>query len=185
MSLGSTTSFDATKMELTPCRVSFGALGTETDLGGTLGNVKVTWKYTKANIMCDQNGKSPIDKAVVGLAVEVEFELAEVKNKENWAIAFPHANVVAGTGTHATEKKIVFKSNLGDKDSSHLNSLILHPLSMADTDKSMDYNFPCAVGEASGEIVMSGDKQQALKVKMTVYPDATGIYCTVGDPALT
>jgi len=181
----STATIDATKMELTACRVSFGPLGTEVDLGGTLGSVKMVWKYMKSDIMADQTGKSPLDKSVSGFMCDVEFEIAQVKDKTLWAIAFPNAALVPGTGANVGKNKMVFKSNIGDKDLSHAKSLVLHPLSMLDADKSMDYNFPLAVGTAESEIVMGHDKQQMLKIKMTCYPDATGVYCTVGDPSLT
>lgn len=90
--------------ELTPMRVSFKPPSAVdfTDLGGTLNNVVVTIGYKKAPMKADQAGTEPIDHKVSGLEVKVTTTLAEIKNKNKWLVAFPHATRFSHTETGAT-----------------------------------------------------------------------------------
>jgi len=179
--MGSSATVTTSNMELTPCRVSFGTSGSEVDLGGTLGNVKITMKYMKADILADQHGKTVLDRSVNGTEVMVEMEVAEIKDKDLWAVVFPHATTITGAGG---AKAIDFKTNLGDKDSAHAKSLVLHPLSMNDSDKSQDHNFAKACASAESELVYSPDGQCKLKLVFRCYPDSAGKIYRFGDAAL-
>ena len=66
-------------MELTPCRVKFKGPGALSfvDLGGTLGNVNVKFKFEKADIKADQFGSTVLDRRVKGIMGTIETELAE------------------------------------------------------------------------------------------------------------
>ena len=65
MSLSNAT-VTTSNMFLSPMQVKFGPSGSQIDLGGTLGNVVVTPKYTKADIKADQSGTSIRDRRVSG-----------------------------------------------------------------------------------------------------------------------
>ena len=64
--------------EIGPCRVTYDGV----DLGGTLSNVVVNFKYEKAKLMADQYGNTLLDEAISGMEVTVETEIAEVKDKD-------------------------------------------------------------------------------------------------------
>jgi hypothetical protein len=153
-----------TNMELTPMRVTFNSV----DLGGTLGNVVVSMKYTKANILADQLGGTVIDRRVSGLEVTVATELTEVQNKDLWKVVFPHATETS-TGT----KAIDFKSAVGDGDLSNAHQLVLHPLSLADANVSGDYTFYKACAAAESAITYGPTEQNRMKMLWNVLPDTT------------
>lgn len=167
-----------TNLELSPMQVFFNSV----DLGGTLSNVNVTMKYTKANLMSDQFGKTVLDRRVSATEITVTTEMAEILNKDNWKIVFPHAyEVTSGT------KLINWVSAIGDSDLAHAQLLRLHPLSRNPTDFTEDFNFQLACASAESEIVYSPEGQSKLKVVWNILP-YTGVspahFFTFGDPAV-
>lgn len=170
-------------MELSPMRVSFGPAGSEVDLGGSLGNVSLSIKYTKAEIMADQSGKTVRDRRVSAQMIQVTTELAEIQNKDIWKIVFPHAKeVVSGMN-----KQIYFQAAIGDSDLANAKSLILHPLSKQNSDKSGDYLFYKAVASAESEIVYGPEQQAKLKIVWNILPDDSvqpERFMLHGDPAI-
>ena len=165
-------------LELTPMRVTFNGV----DLGGTLSNVVVTPKYVKSPLMADQFGKTVIDRRVSATEITVTTELAEVLNKDNWKIVFPHAKEVT-TGS----KLIQWNNAIGDSDLSHAGVLLLHPLSKVDADLTEDYKFYKACASAESEIVYSPEGQAKLKIVWNILPD-TGVqpatFFIYGDPTI-
>jgi hypothetical protein len=171
---------DQTKFEMTPMTLLYGPLGTEVDMGGTLGHVAITFKYDKAALMADQSGKEVLDRRVTGLEIKVTTELAEVKDMNKWKILFPNASIV-GTGT---AKAIVFSSKVGDSDLDYAQSLVLHPKHLPLTDKSLDFNFGRAVATSDSSISYGHAEQSKLKIDFTIYRDAAGNHLRFGDPAI-
>lgn len=163
----STATVTTSNMELTPMRVKFGTSGSEVDLGGTLGNVVISAKYSKSNILADQSGTTVRDRRVSGVEVSVTTELTEIQDKDIWKVVFPHASLT-GTGTSGT---INFNDNIGDSDLSNAKQLILHPLSKNDLDTSGDYTFFKAVASAESSITYSPTEQARLKIVWNVLPD--------------
>ena len=151
-------------MELTPVRVKFSG----TDLGGTLGNVVINAKYTKAEIKADQFGTLVLDRRVSGLEITVTTELNEVLNKANWNVVFPHAQYLT-TSTAA----IQFNSAVGDSDLSRAHVLLLHPLSLADADVSSDHTFFKACASAESSITYGPTEQAKLKIVWNILPDTS------------
>jgi len=163
-------------MNLTPCQVLFNGV----DLGGTLGEVKVHIQYKKAPIKADQYGDTVLDRRVSGIEISVETELAEIANKANWAAAFPHMAIV-GSSTAG-----YLYSKIGESDSSKAQTLILHPLSQASSDKSQDLKFYKAVAEAVSDFTYGSSKQMGLKVKWNILPDTSTSppqFLFLGDPS--
>jgi hypothetical protein len=154
-------------MELTPMIVKFGTSGSEVDLGGSLGNVVISAKYSKANILADQSGTTIRDRRVSGVEVTVTTELAEIQSKDIWKVVFPHATLT-GAGTSGT---ITFNQNIGDSDLSNAKSLVLHPESKGALDLSGDYTFWKAVASAESSITYGPTEQAKLKIVWNILPD--------------
>lgn len=165
-------------MELTPMRVTFDG----NDLGGTLGNVVISAKYAKSNILADQSGSTVRDRRVSGLEITVTTEIAEIKNKDLWKVVFPHATLLpAGTAA------IDFKENMGDGDLSNAAELVLHPLSKPDLDVSTDYTFFKACASAESSITYGPTEQARLKIVWNILPDESvtpNKFFRYGDPAI-
>lgn len=157
------------KMELTPCRVSYKAPNAtaHVDLGGTLDGVTVSMKYMKSEIKADQSGETVRDRRVSGIEVTVTTALAEVKNIDLWEIIFPHGKRLTGGGYDAFE----FRENMGSSDLDNAGELKLHPLSFDDTDLSHDLIFYKACANAESELVFSPTEQQKLNIVWNVLPD--------------
>ena len=170
---------DVTKMDLGPCMVSFDG----TDLGATLGNVVVTWKYLKSQFKADQYGQTVLDSAISGIDISITTELAEIKNKAVWSVVFPHATVV---GT--TTKALHFNDKMTVRDLGSAKILILHPMANGATDYSQDFKFLLAVSTEESSYSLSPTEQQKLKIVWRIYPDMTSLpaqYFVYGDPSIT
>jgi hypothetical protein len=171
-----------TEMELTPCRVTFGD-GSPVDLGGTLENVVVSITYDSADIKADQMGTSVLDKKMSGLAVKVTTKLTQVLNKDIWKVAFPLATKV----TSGLNSAIDFSSNIGASHIAASHKLVLHPLSLADANVSMDFTFKNAVATGVTEYTHSPTEQAGISVEWTILPDMTvtpAKWFRLGDPAI-
>jgi len=165
-------------MELTPMRVTFDGI----DLGGTLGNIVISAKYTKSNILADQSGSTVRDRRVSGMEITVTTELAEIKNKDVWKVVFPHATLIP-TGTAALD----FKENMGDGDLSNAAELVLHPLSMPDATVAYDFTFFKACASAESSITYGPTEQARLKIVWNILPDESAQpnkFMRYGDPAI-
>lgn len=172
-------------MQLSPMIVKFGTAGSELDLGGSLGNVVISIKYAKANILADQSGSTVRDRRVSGMEITVTTELAEVAFKNNWKVVFPHATKL-GTG-NTTLAAIDFLDAIGDGDLANANQLVLHPMALASGDKSQDYTFYKAVASAESSITYGPNDQARLKIVWNILPDESANpdkFFRYGDPAV-
>lgn len=168
-------------MELTPMRVTYDGL----DLGGTLGNIVISAKYSKSNILADQSGSTVRDRRVSGLEITVTTEISEVQFKNNWKVVFPHATKLGSGNT--TAAAIDFLENMGDGDLTHAKALVLHPLSKPDLDVSTDYTFYKAVASAESTITYGPTEQARLKIVWNILPDESATpnkFFRYGDPAV-
>ena len=165
-------------MELTSCRVKLGGV----DLGGTIGNVKVTMAFKKADIKADQFGDTVLDKRVSGVEYKVETVLSQINDPAIWKAAFPNLLKV-GTGPYA----MYGISKIGESDLSLAQTLNLHPLSLSDSDLSGDFNFLKVTAESVSEVTFGPTEQQGLKVVFNVFPDMSAVpakFMIHGDPAI-
>ena len=177
----STAIVTTSNMELTPMRVTYAGL----ELGGTMANVVISAKYSKANLVADQSGSTVRDRRVSGLEITVTTELNEVQFKNNWKVVFPHATKLGSGNT--TAAAIDFKDAVGDSDLSHAAELVLHPLSKADSDLSSDYTFYKAVASAESSITYGPTEQARLKIVWNILPDDSvtpNKFFRYGDPAV-
>lgn len=177
---------DSTKMELTPMRVSFKKPGATayTDLGGTLSNVVVELKYPKAEIKADQMGSDTVlDRRVKGFVCTVTTEIAQVKDKDEWKVVFPHAT----EGGTSPADWIDFVSAVGDSDLANSGQLLLHPLSQPNSNLNLDFWAPLACASAESTITYGPDAQAKLKIIWNILPDMTkqpAQFFVYGDNAL-
>lgn len=166
-------------LELTPCRVTYKGV----DIGATLGNVSVKIADKLSDLYADQLGKTPIDKRVSSQTYTVEFEIAEVQDKDNWKILFPPHQLVEQNGNTG----FYFDAQIGYSMRSGAGPLILHPLSKPNTDLSEDFLFYLAASEVTSDYVFSPTEQVKMKIVMTVYPDFTtqpSRFFFFGDPSI-
>ena len=145
---------------------SFSLQYAEIDLGGSLGNVTISAKYTKADLKADQYGETVLDRRVKGIEVTASTELAEVLNFDIWKVVFPHITELTTGGS-----AVVMASQIGDSDSSHTGLLRLHPMSVAETDLNFDYNFFKTCASAESSIVYGPSEQNRLKIVWNILPD--------------
>ena len=178
MSLPTYATVTGTTMELTPCRVKYNGV----DLGGTLSNVVISTKYTKAPIHADQHGTTTIDKFNNGIEITVTTELAEFNNKDNWAVVFPNATY-AGT---SPDKYLDFTSKVAVRDSTFAQKLELFPLSQ-DSSNYM-HTFWKAISTEESGFTFSPTDQTRLKIVWFILPqdqDASPLnFYRFGDPTL-
>jgi len=156
---------DPTKMALTPSRVSWNGI----DLGGTINNVVVKPSVEKADIKADQFGTSVLDRRIKGSKITVETVLTETKNKDKWMVAFPSLR----DATVGPDRVVDFLSKVGESDLAKAKPLLLHPLSLPDTDQSCDFYAWLAVAEEVSEITYGPEQQQGLKVVWNLYLDTS------------
>lgn len=175
----STATVTPTNMELTPMRVTFNGV----DLGGTLSNVAVHIKYSKAAIHADQFGTTILDQRISGQEMTVTCDLAEVNLKSNWKAVFASSHLITSGGN--TQE--YFDMQIGDTDLSHANILILHPLSKSNADLSGDFKFYLATATASSDVTYSPTGQAKLKVVFHIFPDTGTVparWMVYGDPSI-
>lgn len=160
-------------MELTPMRVDYMPFGATdfTDLGGTLKNVVISFKYKKAEIHADQYGETVLDRRVSGLEIMVTTELTEIKNIPTiWTAVFPHATLQTNGSDHAID----FFSAVGGGDQEIAGTLRLHPLSIAPSDnETYDYYFYKVLANEESETPYSPKDQSTLKIVWNVLIDTS------------
>jgi hypothetical protein len=164
---------------LSPMRVKFNSV----DVGGTTGDVTLSIKMKMSPIKVDQLGDSEIDDVVSGLHYSIKFVLAEVKNKDNWKIAFPSMKEIVNGGL----KAIYSDAAIGDHLYPKAQQLLLHPLENVDADLSEDYLFYKASAQNASEVKYGPSKQTGLSVEFKVYPDTGTLparYMFHGDPSI-
>lgn len=154
------------KFDIGPCRVNYDAI----DLGGTLGNVTVTFKYEKADMKADQAGTTILDQAVSGLDVTVETEVAEVTDKDMLTKVFPNATLVVD----GLQKALDFGNQVGERMlATKAKVLILHPLNQADAVKDNDWYFYKAAPTEESSYVFSPTDQGKMKIVWRILLDLT------------
>jgi hypothetical protein len=162
-----------TNMELTPMRVDYKPAGASDfiTLGGTLGNVVISFKYMKADIKTDQTGETTVDRRVSGTEVVVTTELTEVKDKTNiWSTIFPAGTLV----TSGSDVAFDFYSGVGTGDQATAGVLRLHPLSIAPSgDETYNFLFYKACASSESEITYGPTEQARLKVVWNILPDTS------------
>lgn len=150
-------------LDIGPCIFKFGG----TDLGSTLDNVTVTFKYTKADLKVDQLGKTVVDRAIDGIEVTVETAFAETRSQQLLGILFPNATVT----TSGSQKAVTFSSGVTNRDRQITGLLTLHPMVEAASSLDYDWNFYCAAPSEESGYTFGPSEQAKFKMKFNIYPD--------------
>lgn len=152
------------KMDIGPCQVIW---DTE-DIGATLGNVTVNFKYMKAPLKADQTGETLLDEAVSGMEVTIETEFAQVRDKEQLALLFPNATI----GGTTPDFYLDFNNQVAMRSLATLaKPLTLHPIVEADASKNFDWTFYKAMPSEESSYVFSPTEQGKMKIVWKVYLD--------------
>jgi hypothetical protein len=162
-------------MELTPVKVYWKPVGATafTDLGGTLGNVKVAIATEKAEIKADQTGTTPLDRRVSGQKYTVVTKITQAKDFLISSYVFPNAELLGTTPYNGASPSaaLQFNNAVGSSDLQFAGQLKLHPQDVADDDASYDYLFYKACPTEASEITYGPTEQSAFNIEWTVYPD--------------
>lgn len=153
--------------EIGPCRVTYDGV----DLGGTLSNVVVNFKYEKAKLMADQYGNTLLDEAISGMEVTVETEIAEVKDKDTLKKVFPNATLV--TQVSPAAKALDWENQVSTRMLANAKVLQLHPLEYADAVLDYDWYFYQAMPSEESSYTLSPTEQGKMKIVWKVYLDLT------------
>ncbi len=145
-------------IELGPCRVSVN----DTDVGRTLGPVRVRVSTRWRDQRSDRYGAATVDRVALGSEVRVSLRLAE-KTLDNLQRALPQAS--AGTGYLSVGRVPGFKAG------SAAQSLRLHPEERSDT--ARDVLLHKAVATGAIEIVYGPGLERAFDVEFLALLDTT------------
>ena len=152
-------------MDIGPCNVKWNG----TDLGGTLDNVVVNFKYMKANIMADQTGETVLDKAVSGVEVTVVTSIVQTRDKDILALIFPNADVV----TVGPQVYLQWNNKVAVRDLPQAQQLVLHPLVEDDAVTDYDWNFYKAMSNEESSVTIGPGEQYKLSITWQIFPDTS------------
>jgi len=155
---------------LSPMQVFFTpAGGSQVDLGATEGGVTLSVKTDLAEKMADQFGKTAIDRVIAGHHFQVKFTLAELTDKARiWKNAFPYMQLVNDGSGHYLG---IFTMQIGANMLAVAGQMVLHPISQAASDHSLDITIDLATCESAAEVKYGPDKQAGLACVFDVYPN--------------
>ena len=151
--------------DIGPCQVLFNAV----DLGGTLKNVAIKFKYEKSPLMADQFGKTILDMAVSGMDITVATELAETRDKAKFAAIFP-SGLLAGTSPH---QYIDFKDQTALRQLALAQVLVLHPLVDASSSLDNEWYFFKSLPLEDGTYTFGPATQASLHVTWRILLDTS------------
>src|SRR6267143_53600 len=152
--------------DIGPCKVTYNTV----DLGGTLDNVVIHFKYDKAPLKADQTGTTLLDEAVSGMEVTVATSFLETRNKANLATILP-AFTLAGT---SPANFLTMNNKVATRYLAALAfPLELHPMSDATAVKNFDYYFYKDVPSEESEIILGPADQRRVKIIWKIYLDFT------------
>jgi hypothetical protein len=176
--------FNPNDMELTPANVSWKPNGATAyvNLGATLGTVKVAIKTSKAHLMADQTGKTPIDSAIDGHEFTVTTEIPQTRDYQLASYLFPHATLIGSSPYNGTSPSAALEwdNKVGSRDLTVAGALLLHPQDLPASNKAYDMTFYVACPTEMSEIDYGPSKQSTWKVVWTVYPDTANPYTASG-----
>jgi len=163
--MASTANVSVPNFDVGPCRVTFKSI----DLGGTLGNVKISFKITKAEMYADQFGKTLADESVSGVECTVETEIAEIRDKAKLLAVFPNAlEVTAGAQTG-----LLFQNPITSRSSALAGKLVLHPIREDEGASNYDWTFFKAMPSEESEYTFSPTEQGKFKIVWKVLLDTS------------
>lgn len=138
-----------------------------TDLGHTMGGAVFNYAPEYADILADQFGNTPVDKALLGEVVTVKVSLAE-SIIANFNVAMPASTLAGGSSGRATIGR-----DAGYRLSSVAGELILHPLVNDASDLSDDIVLHKAVVMDEVEVPFNNEDERVFEVTFVALVDTT------------
>lgn len=167
---------DTRNIKLGTCKVFWN----DVDLGLTIGGVEMSVETSTHETKVDQYGETVVSEIVTGRNITVKCPLAET-TVENLVAIMPGAELVA----NGVNKKVVVKTGIGMSISDAAQSLRLHPIALADSEKSEDVTIPRAACPGAMSFAYKLDEERVFNAEFKGYPDPTdGVLFVVGDPAI-
>jgi len=167
--------FNPNDMELTPGILYWQPHGAtaSTNLGATLGTIKVAIKTNKAHLLADQTGSTPLDSAISGHEFTLTTEMPQTRDYLLASYLFPHATLEGGTPYDGTSPSAALQWNnkVGSRDLTVAGMLTMHPQDLPTNNSAYDMTFYVACPTEMSEIDNGPAKQSTWKVVWTVYPD--------------
>lgn len=165
--------------DIGPCIVEYDG----DEIGGTSGNVTVSFKYEKSPLKADQTGSALRDEAISGMEVTVTTEFLELRDKDKFKLLFPNANLIEDTPQQALE----FVDKVATRMLPLAKLLTLHPIVEDSTDVDYDWSFFKAMPSEESEVSFSPTDQMKAKIVWKVYLDdstSPGRFFRIGDTTL-
>jgi len=154
------------KLDIGPCQVFFDG----DDMGATLDNVVVNFKYEKADLKSDQTGSAVLDQAVSGIDVTIETSVAMTREKATILKNLFKSADYAGT---APADYLDFKDKVALRMLTLSKTLKLHPLVEADAGKDYDWTFWKAIPTEESSYTFGPSEQGKMKIVWRVLLDMT------------
>lgn len=154
---------DTTNIKIGACSVNFGG----TDLGHTQGGVTVSYSPEFTDMVADQFGSTPFDKALKGEALTVTVPLAE-SQVANINKAIP-LSTLAGSG----DGRATVGKDAGARLLDQAAQLVLHPLANAAGNLSEDVVLHKAAVHNDVEIGYNNDGERIIEVEFIALIDTT------------
>lgn len=167
------------QMDIGPCLVTWNGQ----DIGGTLDNVVVNFKYDKAPLKADQSGTALLDEAISGMEVTIETSFTQTRDKTILALLFPDATFLGSNPNLYLD----FKDKVATRQLSQAAALNLHPLVEADASLNFDWTFWKAMPSEESSYTFGPAEQAKMKIVWKVYLDLSvtpGRIFRMGDATL-
>ena len=162
-------------VKLGVCRVTFGG----TDLGFTKGGVEVSVETQTHEVTVDQMGDTPINEYITSRSCTVTVPLAET-TLENLVKVMPGATLVTDT-QETTKKYVTVPTATGQSLLKVAQTLVLHPIANADSDKSDDFTVMRAATAGAMSYSYKLDDERIFSCEFKAYADEEGNLFKVGD----
>ena len=156
---------DTKNVKLGVCRVSYNGV----DLGYTKGGVEVSVKTETHKVLIDQFGKTPINEYVMGREVTVKCPLAET-TLDNLVKIMPGATLATDT-VDPLKKVVNVNTGIGINLRDIAQTLVLHPINKADTDKSDDFTVFKAATAGQLQFSYQLENERIFSCEFNGYPE--------------
>ncbi|CDT52556.1 conserved hypothetical protein [Vibrio coralliirubri] len=168
-------------IKLGTCRVTYDGQ----DLGLTAGGVEVEVTTSTHETTVDQFGETVVKEILTGRNITVSVPMVET-TIENLVTIMPGATLVTD-GSDPDKKKVEVGASVGADLLSSAKELVLHPIGLADTDKSEDLTIPLAATPGGMNFAYTLDQERVYQANFKGYPDLSkdGLLFIYGDTTAT
>lgn len=165
--MGSYANVVTSNLDIGPCIVNY----KDTDIGATLGNCTVKFKYEKVKLTADQVGGEFLDEAIKSMDVTVETEFAQTRDKDLLGLLFPSADLNGTT----PNKHLDFNNKTALRQLSSAGPLRLHPIVEDSGSLNQEMYFYLAVPTEDSQYVYGPGEQAKLKIMWRIYTDLSSL----------